>query len=73
MTIKEISKKTFISESDVLIILKEMNLLKYYRGIHSLADEPGRIQKTLKTYYLRKVEKQEALLKQYKPLPLKFD
>ena len=40
LTISEISKRTFIAEHDVLMILKEVNLLKYYRGIHSLVDEP---------------------------------
>ena len=63
LTISEISKRTFIAEHDVLMILKEVNLLKYYRGIHSLVDEPQRIQRTLKQYHTRQTDKLAGLLK----------
>ena len=63
LTIKEISKRTYIAEHDVLMILKEVNLLKYYRGIHSLVDEPQRIQRTLKAYHSRQTDKLALLLK----------
>ena len=72
LTIKEISKRTYFMESDILTILKEMNLLKYYRGIHSLTDEHGKISKILFTYHKRKADKLEALVAQGKPLPVKF-
>ena len=63
LTIKEISKRTYIAEHDVLMILKEVNLLKYYRGILSLVDEPQRIQRTLKAYHSRQTDKLALLLK----------
>ena len=73
LTMKEISKRTFIAEPDILMILKEMNLLKYYRGMHSLIDEQHKIQKVLYTYYKRKADKIESLVKADKPLPVKFE
>jgi len=37
-TIKDISLKTMIAEQDVLTALKDLNLVKYYKGQHNLQD-----------------------------------
>ena len=55
------------------MILKEMNLLKYYRGMHSLIDEQSKIQRVLYNYHKRKADKIESLIKAEKPLPVRFE
>ena len=60
-------------EQDIQTILKELDLLKFYKGHYSLTDIPGKISKELFNYHKKKAEKLEALIAAGKPLPAKFD
>ena len=49
-SIKDISIKTMFAEQDVLTALKDLNLVKYYKGQHNLHDR-ATLNRVVKSKY----------------------
>jgi len=49
-SIKDISIKTMFAEQDVLTTLKDLNLVKYYKGQHNLQDR-ATLNRVVKSKY----------------------